>query len=138
MIRPINLFDVQGPRKPGEPAFGYKSILKTQFVKGNLPTVKYGIYGGRLTNQNVSLEHLKPHSKGGKNILSNFALATKENNSLRGNDDIKNYLDIRNVTRYLTQFIDVKTEGFDGNKYIDDVVNTIINLLTKGKRNGKK
>ena len=29
--------------------FKYKSILKTEWLKGNMPTVKKGIYGGILT-----------------------------------------------------------------------------------------
>jgi len=47
-------------------SFGYNSPLKTLFKKGKLPTVTKGFYGGTLTNKTVSLEHLIPHSQGGK------------------------------------------------------------------------
>jgi len=62
-------------------SFGYSSPLKTLYKKGKLP-VKYDFYGSKLTNKNVTLEHLKPHSQGGKTNLKNLVLATKENNQL--------------------------------------------------------
>ena len=43
-------------------SFGYSSPLKTLFKKGKLPSVTKGFYGGTLTKDTVSLEHLKPHS----------------------------------------------------------------------------
>ena len=60
-------------------AFGYKSPLKTLYIKGKLHINK-GFYGGTLTKENVTLEHLVPYSKGGKTTLDNLVLATKENN----------------------------------------------------------
>lgn len=47
-------------------SFTYKSPLKTEWLKGNMPSVTHGIYGGILTKDNITLEHIKPHSKGGK------------------------------------------------------------------------
>ena len=64
--------------KPYEPSFGYSSPLKTIWKKGGLPTVKKGFYGDTLTKKNVSLEHLKARSKGGKTSLENLVLASKE------------------------------------------------------------
>ena len=43
-----------------------------------MPSVKYGLYGGELNIDNVSLEHLKPHSWGGKTEWGNLALAEKK------------------------------------------------------------
>ena len=71
------------------PTFQYNSPLKTLYRKGELP-VRYGFYGDRLTQNNVSLEHLKPHSKGGKAELSNLVLASKQKKQARGNADIRN------------------------------------------------
>lgn len=111
-----------------QPTFGYNHPLKSLYKSGQL-NLKYGFYGGKLTKKNVTLEHLKPHSKGGKTELNNLVLATRENNNARGNDYIGNYLSEQNVFRYLKQFINVKLQNFDGNKYIQMVLTTIGGLL---------
>ena len=67
-------------------SFGYSSPLKTLWKEGKLPTVEVGMYGGKLTKENICLEHIQPHSKGGKTMLSNLALTTMENNNNRGNE----------------------------------------------------
>lgn len=108
--------------------FGYHNILKTQWLKGNLKTVKYGFYGDRLTKKNVSLEHLKPKSKGGKSELENFVLASKHKNQIRGNQDIKPFIDKETVFRYLLQFVGVKADNFIGDNYIKAVIRTLKNL----------
>ena len=108
--------------------FGYSNILKTQFLKGNLKTVKYGFYGDKLNKKNVSLEHLKPKSKGGKSELENFVLASKHKNQLRGNKDIKPFIDKETVLRYLLQFVGVKANNFIGDNYIKAVIKTLKNL----------
>lgn len=110
--------------------FGYKHPLKSMWLKGDFPKVKYGFYGDKLTQKNVSLEHLKPYSKGGKTQLDNLVLASKENNQKRGNKDIRDFLTVENVTRYLTQFKNIKLTGFDGNKYIAMVLATLGDLIS--------
>lgn len=117
---------------PYNPNFEYSSPLKTLWRKGKLP-VKYGFYGDVLTQRNVSLEHLKAHSKGGKTNLANLVLASKEKNNARGNDAIDDYLDVKNVMRYLAQFKDIRINGFDGNKYIAGIVATLGGLLNVQK-----
>lgn len=109
------------------PTFQYSSPLKTLWRKGKLP-VKYGFYGDRLTQKNVSLEHLKPFSKGGKTELNNLVLASKEKNTIRGDADIRNFTDSKAIIKYLSQFIDIKIKDFDGNKYINGIIKTLINL----------
>ena len=109
------------------PTFGYSHPLKTLYIKGKLP-VKYGFYGDILTQKNVSLEHLKPHSKGGKTELSNLVLASKQKNQARGNADIRNFANKETIIKYLSQFIDVKINDFDGNKYINGIIKTLTNL----------
>ena len=104
--------------------FQYNSPLKTLWRKGELP-VRYGFYGDRLTQKNISLEHLKPHSKGGKTELSNLVLASKQKNQARGNADIRNFANKETIAKYLSQFIDVKTKDFDGNKYINGIIKTL-------------
>ena len=112
--------------------FGYKSILKDLFKSGELPTVKYGLYGKKLNNQNCSLEHLIPKSKGGPNTLNNYALADKFENSRRGDRNIKDYLTTKMIADYLIQFVDVKVDYitgiFDGNRYAYDLIQTFKKL----------
>lgn len=106
------------------PSFQYNHLLKTLYKKGKLP-VKYGFYGGKLTFDNVSLEHLKPHSKGGKTSLANLVLATKENNSARSNLSLKNFISIDTVKKYLKQFRNVRVADFNGNNYIKKILDTL-------------
>lgn len=111
---------------------GYRSLLKDLYKNDLLPSVKVGLYGGKLTKHNVSYEHIKPHSQKGSTSLMNGALATRENNTLRGNDDINNHLTHQMLYNYLVQFKDVvvkyRKKVFDGNRYILGVVNTLHNL----------
>lgn len=109
--------------------FQYNSPLKTLWRKGKLPSVKYGFYGDVLTQKNVSLEHLKAHSKGGKTNLTNLVLASKSKNQARGNKAIDDYLEVNNLVRYLNQFKDIKLRDFDGNKYIAGVLATLGGLI---------
>lgn len=113
--------------------FGYNSILKDLYKQGLLPTVEYGIYGNKLSKKTVSLEHIVPASKGGTTKLKNMALADKEANRIRGNDDINKYLTLFHLKKYLSQFINVKVFKnkniiFDGNSYIDNLVDTLHSL----------
>lgn len=108
---------------------GYQSILKSEWKAGHLPTVKRGLYGDTLTIKNCSLEHCKAKSKGGKSVLSNYALASKYNNTKRGNGDIHLHLTIKMIREYLMQFIGIKTKkGFNGNEYIKMLTKTFENL----------
>ena len=115
MIKPIN--------------FGYKNVLKTEWLNGNLPTVKKGFYGDTLTKTNVTLEHLKPHSKGGKTELPNLVLASKRQNMKRSNEPLRKFFNPDTCKEYLAQFVDVKTPLFDGNKYIKMITKRLKGLL---------
>jgi hypothetical protein len=105
--------------------FGYKSVLKTEWLKGNLPTVKYGIYGGKLKPYNVTLEHIRPHSKGGSTELANLALAVDVNNWGRSNQPFKLFFSRAIFDQYCEQFKDVVLPEFDGNKYIEALRKTV-------------
>ena len=109
-------------------SFQYSSPLKTLYKQGKLPSVKYGFYGDRLKPKNVSLEHLKAKSKGGKSCLSNYVLASRTKNSARGNASIHEFFNPEAAKRYLLQFVDVKIPKFDGNKYIQMILKTLLNL----------
>lgn len=106
----------------------FESKLKTLYKKGKIK-VEVGLYGGKLTKKNVTDEHLQAKFFGGKKSFDNIALATKENNWKRGCEPIENYLTYEMLRNYLKQFVDVKVEDFDGNKYILAVRKKIKELI---------
>lgn len=108
--------------------FGYNSPLKTLWRKGKMPSVTKGFYGDTLTQGNLSLEHLKPHSKGGKTCLRNLVLASKEKNQARSNFPIKEFFDKEKAIEYLNQFVNIKLKDFNGNSYIKGIVKTLRDL----------
>ena len=113
--------------------FGYKSILKTLWLKGELPTVKKGIYGGILKADIITLEHIKPKSKGGLTRLDNLALAIREFNELRGNKPLRFFLDKDVFTEYIEQFEQVQLSNFNGKEYVKNLIKTVIDTLEMGR-----
>lgn len=100
-------------------SFGHKHYLRQYYLQGKLPSVKVGLYGGRLTPENVTLEHITPESRKGRLTLFNLALATRENNHLRGNKPLeKSNLTLEKLNAYLAQFEHVKLPKLDGKEYI--------------------
>lgn len=119
---------VEKPKQVNPITFGYNSPLKKLWRKGKMPSVTKGFYGDTLTQSNLSLEHLKPHSKGGKTCLSNLVLASKEKNQARSNFPIKEFFDKEKAIEYLNQFINIKLKDFNGNSYIKGIVKTLRDL----------
>lgn len=105
--------------------FGYKSVLKTQWQKGNLPTVKKDIYGDLLIKGQETLEHIIPKSKGGKSTLSNYALANAGNNFRRSSFDLGKYTSVDAIKGYLKQFEGIELPDFNGNEYIKNLTRTL-------------
>ena len=99
-------------------SFGYNHPIKTAFDKGLLPKGLKGLYGVTLTKKNRSIEHLKPHCKGGRLSQDNVALADKYMNFKRGIEPIENWVTKEMWIAYLKQFIDVKNKFIDGMAYI--------------------
>lgn len=114
-------------------SFGYQNILKTLYKKGKLSSVKYGFYGDELTKGNVSLEHLKPRSKGGKTELCNLVLASANKNQERAARPLSEMLNWECVGRYLEQFRNVHVDTFNGNQYIEMILRTIKRILKNDK-----
>ena len=108
--------------------FGVSHLLKTHYLKGELP-IKKGLYGGTLTRDNVSLEHIIPKSKGGRTELYNLALATKYQNNKRSSRPLKECLTQEQADEYLSQFRDVRLPDFNGDKYAYIVGKKIKRLL---------
>lgn len=103
----------------------YNSILKKAWKQGKLPTVTKGIYGNILTKENISLEHVIPHSLGGATKLDNLMLADRIANTKRGVKPILDVITYEQLFDYLQQFIGVKLKRFNGNDYIIKVLKTI-------------
>lgn len=114
-------------------SFGYKHSLKRHWLRGEMPGVKFGIYGGRLTKDNVTLEHIIPRNKRGKTVLGNLALAVDINNWCRGSAPFAKYYNPDIFERYCNQFKDIFFPDFDGNEYIRQLRNTVNRLLGKKK-----
>ena len=119
--------------KPSNITFGYKHPLKTYWLKGKMPTVKKGFYGDTLTKDNITLEHLLPHSKGGKTKLENLVLATDHNNFRRSNLPLEDFINYEAVEEYLEQFRNIKLKDFNGNEYIKVIKKTIGEVIGKKK-----
>ena len=127
-ILPVTTYTSQIKRREdecGNFSFGHSNQLKTLWKKGKLPSVEFDVMGRRLTKKNVTLDHIIPKSKGGKNITENYMLATKDFNHMRGNEPLRNYIFANNLVNYLNQFINVRVDHFIGNKYIQDVLATL-------------
>lgn len=120
-----------GHHKPKpQPTFGgYNSELKTLWRAGKLPQVKKGFYGGKITQDTLSLEHLEAHSKGGKTELNNLVITTKANNCKRGNKPLAEFLNLKAMAEYLLQFVNIKVGNFDGNAYIKGIIQKVGELL---------
>ena len=114
--------------KKSDVSFGYKNKLKTLWKEGKLPTVIKGFYGDTLTISTVSLEHLKPKSKGGASNITNYVLASVAKNQQRGNQDLKDFIDLTFAKNYLLQFKNLKTKGFNGDYYIKTILKTLKDL----------
>jgi len=110
-------------------SFGYKSVLKTYWLQGKMPSVTYGIYGDLLTRDNITLEHLKPCSKGGKTALNNLALSKNVNNWNRGNKPICDFLNKETLNAYCEQFKGIKLPYFNGDEYIKQIIKTVERLI---------
>lgn len=109
--------------------FSVSHAIKTHWLKGDFPTVTRGLYGGYLTPDNVSLEHITPKSKGGRTELYNLALATKYLNNKRSSKPLKECLTQEQADEYLSQFRGVSLKDFNGDKYAYIVGKKIKRLL---------
>ena len=110
-------------------SFGYSHKLKTLYKQGKFPTVVKGFYGGLLTPDTVTLEHLKPHCEKGRTCLENLVLATANNNHRRGNKPLQEFLNPKAMEEYLAQFKDIKIKNFNGNDYINKIRKTVERII---------
>ena len=76
----------------------------------------------RIKPNELSLEHIIPHSQGGKTELSNLLLADRLANSRRGVRPIQEVITTEQLINYLVQFIGIKNFYIDGQKYIEGIL----------------
>lgn len=112
--------------------FKQQSPLKKEWLKGKMPSVTKGIYGGELTKDNVTLEHILPLSKGGTNDLSNLALAVGENNWARGDEPLIKVLNPEDYENYIRQFKNVSLPDINGKKYVENLNLTVERVVANG------
>lgn len=98
-------------------SFGKKSILKTEFDRGNIP-LKRDITGHTLKRWESTIDHTIPKSKGGASTLYNYSLMNPIANNKRGNKPIKQFIDVEALIEYIRVFLDVKTMDIDGIAYL--------------------
>lgn len=108
---------------------GYQSVLKTLWRQGLLNTVTKGLYGGELTQKNLSIEHLRPRNKGGDTSLWNVALATKENNYKRGSAPIQKFLTKEMLDDYCKQWEGIQVGKFNGHRYVEMIKQTLKDII---------
>lgn len=109
-------------------SFGYKHALKTAFKEGRLPLIHDFYDGSILDKDTVTIEHLQPHSKGGKTTLSNIVLTKYANNVKRGNRDIRDYINIENAQKYIEDVKKIKIKGINGESYAKSLLNRLKSL----------
>ena len=110
---------------PPNPNFGYSHKLKTDFKKGKLPTVTHDVAGIKLTNDNVTLDHVTPKSQGGESNLFNYMLASKWFNSFRGVVPLCKLITQEMFDKWAKQFEGIMVCGVKGEEYVKEIAKKI-------------
>lgn len=131
-IRSVTYTSKKTLKRANDPDF-QKNVLKREFVKGKMPSVIHGIYGGILTPKNATLEHILPKSKGGKTVLSNLALAVDVNNWKRADKPLIEFFDKEAFDQYCEEMKQVNLPGLKGSLYVENLIKTVNEVLKEGK-----
>lgn len=113
--------------------FMHRSVIKTEWLKGNMPSVKHDIGGNLLTKENITNGHMLPLSKGGKTNLKNLTLETLNYNQMKGNKPFSWFFDVKNFMRYCEEMSKVDLPNFKGIDYIKGIIETAFSLLKEKK-----
>jgi len=97
--------------------FGYKSVLKQEFLNGNIK-IKKDITGHKIDKKNVTLDHTIPKARGGKSTLSNYSIMDMVTNMNRGTKSLKGLIDIPSFIDYILVMLEVDLENFNGIEYL--------------------
>lgn len=119
MLKPIG--------RPCPIPFERKSIIKTEWLNGNIPLEK-GFFGGKLDPENISLDHMQPKSKGGASNLGNYVITTAKNNGLKGDGDIFQYATKENTEAYFKVFENCNIGNIKGADYLALISKTLRRL----------
>ena len=114
-------------------SFKYLGILKSEWLKGNMPEVMYDMGGNLLTKENVTNGHMLAKSRGGKTKNFNLMLETKEYNQLRANLPFSLFYTKEGFERYCEPFKKIKLPKFDGLEYVEQITQQAKKLLKEGK-----
>lgn len=113
-------------------SFGYSSLLKTMYKNGEIE-LNIDAYGAPLNKKNVSLEHIRPHSKNGPSSLSNFLLVSREENQKRGNLNFDVFLkENPEKIGFIQQYLNKLRNVFIDNKNYVEQVKLTLNRESKG------
>ena len=113
-----------------QPTFQAKSILKKEFEWGRIP-LKKDITGRKI--KEATLDHTIPKSKGGKSNIFNYSIMDRISNMQRSNKPIEKSIDLQSLIEYIIVMMDVKTEDFDGIKYIKGWLRTLNRAIKEKK-----
>ena len=111
---------------------GYTSEIKRLYKRGRLE-IKYSFYGGLLDPKQFSTDHIIPISKGGKSQQSNYVFCNAWQNSVRSNYPLEDFIDWESVGMYFEQFRGVRVDGFNGDEYIKQILNSINEAIKSGR-----
>jgi len=114
-------------------SFKYLGILKSEWLKGNMPEVMYDMGGNRLTKENVTNGHMLAKSKGGKTKNSNLMLETREYNQLRADLPFSLFYTKEGFERYCEPFKKIRLPKFNGMEYVKQITEQAKRLLEQGK-----
>lgn len=117
---------------PYNPTFQYHSKLMEAYKSGRLK-LKKGAYGGKLTPENASHEHIIPHSKGGADNMTNYIITTKELNHKRDVRPFKEVVQVEPLLEYFDAILNSKCDDFNRVQYIKDIIKTMLRALREGK-----
>lgn len=101
----------------------FNSKIKKLFKQGKLK-LDYGLYGERLTKDNVSDEHIICKCFGGQTVETNIALASKEMNNRRGCKPIQDFVTIEMVNKYIERVMQNNLKEYDIEAYCKGILNT--------------
>ena len=115
------------PIKIDTTSFKRKSVIKTEWLNGNVP-LKKGFLGGDLTPENATLDHALAKSKGGRSRLSNYLIMTAENNNKKADKDIFEFATEENTKAYFKAFEGTRFDKYTGEDYLKMLSNTLREL----------
>jgi len=111
----------------------YRNVLKKEWLKGNMPTVKHDIGGNLLTPENATNGHMLAKSKGGLTTAFNITLETMDYNQLKGNKPFSWFFDTKNFMQYCDEVAKVDLPNFNGLEYVRGIIENAFKLLREGK-----